>query len=74
VSDQVSHPYKTTDKIIVLCILMVKFLCSKLEDSRSQWPSGLRRGSAAARLLGLRVRIQPRARMFVCCECCVLVR
>ena len=25
----------------------------------SQWPSGLRRGSAAARLLGLRVRIPP---------------
>jgi hypothetical protein len=27
--------------------------------SRSQWPSGLRRGSAAARLLGLRFRIPP---------------
>jgi hypothetical protein len=26
---------------------------------RSQWPSGLRRGSAADRLLGLRVRIPP---------------
>jgi hypothetical protein len=24
VSDQVSHPYKTTGKIIVLCILIVK--------------------------------------------------
>ena len=32
---------------------------------RSQWPSGLRRGSAAGRLLGLRVRIPPRAWMFV---------
>jgi hypothetical protein len=31
----------------------------------------LRRGSAAARLLGLRVRIPRRAWMFVCCECCV---
>jgi hypothetical protein len=38
---------------------------------RSQWPSGLRRGSAAARLLGLRVRIQPRVWLFVCCECCL---
>jgi hypothetical protein len=28
--------------------------------------------ATAARLLGLRVRIPPRARMSVCCECCVL--
>jgi hypothetical protein len=41
---------------------------------QSQWPSGLRRGSAAARLLGLPVRIPPGAWMFVCCECCVFVR
>ena len=40
--------------------------------SRSQWPRGLRRGSAAARLLGLWVRIPLVAWMFVCCECCVL--
>ena len=32
---------------------------------RSQWPSGLRRRSAAARLLGLRVRIPPGAWMCV---------
>jgi len=32
VSDQVSHPYKTTGKIIVLHILIVKFLDSNLED------------------------------------------
>ena len=32
VSDQVSHPYKTRGKIIVLCILNFKFLDSKLED------------------------------------------
>ena len=32
---------------------------------------GITRGSAAARLLGLRVRIRSRAWMFVCCECCV---
>ena len=37
---------------------------------RSQWPSGLRRGCAADRLLGLRVRIPPGAWMSVCCECC----
>ena len=40
--------------------------------SRSQWPRGLRRRSAAARLLRSWVRIPPEAWMFVCCECCVL--
>ena len=41
-------------------------------NCRSQWPRGLRRGSTAARLLGLWVRIPPWAWMFVCVECCVL--
>jgi len=42
---------------------------------RSQWPRGLRRRSAAARLLRSWVRIPPlEAGMFVCCECCVLSR
>jgi len=35
VNDQVSHPYKTTDKITVLYILIFKFLVSKLEDNDS---------------------------------------
>jgi len=42
-----------------------------LDYSQSQWPRGLRRRSAAARLLRLWVRIPPGAWMFVCCECCV---
>ena len=40
--------------------------------SRSQRPRGLRRRSAAARLLGLWARIPSGAWMFVRCECCVL--
>ena len=36
------------------------------------WPRGRRRGSAAARLLGLWVRIPPGTWMFVSCEYCVL--
>jgi hypothetical protein len=40
--------------------------------SRFQWPRGINRGFAVARLLGLWVRIPPKAWMFVACECCVL--
>jgi hypothetical protein len=39
---------------------------------RSQLPRGLIHASAAARLLGLRVRILPGARKTFSCECCVL--
>ena len=39
---------------------------------RSQWPRGLRCGSASARLLGLRVRISTGSWLYVSCECCVL--
>ena len=39
VNDQVSDPYKTTDKIVVLYILIFKFLDSNLEDKRfcTEW-------------------------------------
>jgi len=33
-SDHVSHPYKTTGKIIILCILISVLFDSKLEDKR----------------------------------------
>ena len=48
------------------------FISLHLSKSRSQQPRGLRRRSAAARLLRSWVRIPPGAWMFVCCECCVL--
>jgi hypothetical protein len=38
---------------------------------RSQWLRGLRRGSAIARSLGLRVRIPPCVWISMSCECCV---
>ena len=43
VNDQVSHPYKTTDKIIFLYILIFKFLDSNLEDKRfcTEWQQAL---------------------------------
>jgi hypothetical protein len=39
---------------------------------RFRWPRSLKRGSAAARLLGFRVRILPGAWISLSCECCVL--
>jgi hypothetical protein len=42
------------------------------KHSRSRWPCGLRCRSAAARLLGLRVRVSPGAWMSFSCECCLL--
>jgi len=45
--------------------------CVILLVRRSQWSRGLRRRSAAARLLRLWVRIPPGAWIFVCCECSV---
>ena len=58
-----TRPWPTRD-----CRAMVK---KKVLWDRSQRLRGLRRGSAAARLLGLRVRIPPGTRMSVCCVCCV---
>ena len=46
------------------------YLLGKYNVCRSQSPRGPRRRSAAARLLGLRVRFPPGAWMPVSCECC----
>ena len=51
---------------IPLLFLVSSFFC------RCQWPFGPRRGSAAARLVGLRFRIPPGTRLFLSCDCCVL--
>jgi hypothetical protein len=40
-------------------------------NGRSQWPRGLRDGTATARFLGLWVRIPPGVWMSVSCECSV---
>ena len=48
------------------------FILLKLLVRWSRWPRGLRRRSAAARLLRLWVRIPRAAWMSVCCEFCVL--
>jgi len=71
---------KSRDTPLLLCAFVA---CSRVtftftlpllykHNCRSQWPRGLRRKSAAARLLRSWVRITPEEWMFVCCECCVL--
>ena len=57
-----------------MCIFIFSrtFVWNISYPSRSQWPHGLRRGPAAARLLRLWVRTPPVAWIFVCCECCAL--
>ena len=59
-----------TDMYAVFHLLVCHHKVSSF--SRSQWPRGLRRRSAAARLLRLWVRFPPATWMFVCCGCFVL--
>jgi len=59
--------------MIQVKVSVLRFVIPKTKLSRSQWPRGLRRGCAAARLLGLRVRIPSGVSLSVCCECCVLL-
>ena len=49
--------------IIIIIIIII---------GRTQWPCGLRRGDAAAPLLGLQVRIPPGAWISVSCDCWLL--
>ena len=78
----VSHTYLTS----LSCVLETCYKCYPslthsngilfsvhlTSNCRSRWKRGLRRGSAAPRLLELWVRIPSEAWMFVSCECCVL--
>jgi len=57
---------------IFKALFPVHLRIESLQQCRSQWPRGLGRRSATARLLRLWVRIPPGTWMFVCCECCVL--
>ena len=50
----------------------ISFKFNHCSSADPTWPRGLRRGSAAAHLLRLWVRIQPEAWISLCCECCVL--
>ena len=52
-------------------VISFKFLSVPPLLCRSQLPRDLRRGSSAASLLKLWVRIPSGAWMFICCECCV---
>jgi hypothetical protein len=47
-------------------------MASNMNECLPHWPCGLRRRSAAVRLLVLLVRIPPEALMFVSLECCML--
>ena len=66
-----------TFQLVAQCLNQLRYRVppigkGKGKESRSRWPRGLKRGSAAARLLGLWVRISPEAWMSVSCKCCVL--
>ena len=50
------------------------FYKSNSHTGTFRWPCGLGLRSEASRLLGLRIRIPPMGRMFVCCVCCALCR
>jgi len=52
--------------------LNIIFTITNIWGYRSKWPRGLWYGSAAARLLGLRVRVPPESWMSVTCQRYVL--
>jgi hypothetical protein len=75
VRDQVSHPYKTTGRIMVLYILTFKFLDSRREDRRL-WTEQFGGGGektrtsqdTASSFWTFRTGIQRRAVLSLCCR------
>ena len=67
--------FKTREQVNIVCTTRSAHI-AVYKDSRSSHHSQchwrIRRGSKAARLLGLRFRIPPRAWLYVSCERCVL--
>ena len=58
--------------ILILLEICCRIFGSNVQKSRSQWPRGLRRRSAAARQLRWWFRFPSGAWISMCCECCVL--
>jgi hypothetical protein len=54
---------------VLLSVIIKQIKNSKTGFRRCRWPCGLKRRYEAASLLGSRVRIPPRARIFVSCVC-----
>jgi hypothetical protein len=59
-------------RYVLINLLPSRYNLSNWQCCRSQWPRGLRRMSAASRLLRLWVRIPAGAWMSLCCYWCVL--
>jgi hypothetical protein len=57
---------------LLLLQLYLNVILRKVVFADPNWPRGLKLRAAAARLLGLWVRIPPEAWMLLSCECCVL--
>ena len=74
----INEPFKATKYILIYLVCKSgvwnrsAIILHTVTHCRSQWPRGLRRRSAAARLLRSWVRIPPGAWLFVCCECYML--
>jgi hypothetical protein len=74
---EVTVTHRGAAAVCVVGVLLLKmkfryFHTPETNFGRSWWLRGLRRGSAAARLLELRVEIPPGAMISVFCERCVL--
>ena len=65
-SPEIATIVSSFGECVLACILYID-VGRDSSVSRSQWPSGLSRRSAASRLLGLWVRIPPGAWIFVVC-------